>query len=335
MIREDNVTLETLTEDLQREKVTLKEYVTRSEGSALITTVLNKVLLDKYKSHPVVWSQFMKLIRSDGRDVRVPDINAINPAYVPELSEIPFTQLDITSTTIEVDKYASRIGISQEMIDDNEANLLGWTVGMAGTKFAELQDEEGIKALATYYSTGAALDTSVPTYKGRYNRGTYHLTGTLTNNLSASAWSWEEIISTGLTLMNTQTITLLGETYRYPVYPTTILVHTDKSIALSKILRAVTTVVSTGVGAGSGGGVLLLAGSNVFRGMMKMVSTPYMQTRHSYMLDPSRGSLVMVQRNTPAIDQNANWAFDAKEVRGRVRFRAAVTEDRGILPILH
>lgn len=336
MIREDNVTLETLSEDLAREHITLKEYVTRSEGTAIITTVLNKVLMDKYKAYPAAWRRIFKVIQSDGRDVRVPDINAINPAYVPELSEIPFANMDITSTTIEVDKYGMRAGISQEMIDDNEVNLLGWTVGMLGTKMSELQDEEGIKAIHTYNITSANLDASVAQYKGRYNRGAFHLTGALPlSGISATAMGWEEALSTGLNRLRDQTITLLGETYRYPVYANSILIHTSKALTLAKVLNATLTVVATGVAdvIGVAGGKTQLAGTNVFKNLVNMIETPYAPTRTSWLFDSNRGSLVMVTRKAPVLDKTQNFAFDAQEVRGLTRFRAAVTEARGIIAI--
>ena len=49
-IREDNITFETLMEDLKANKISVKEYVTRSEHSNLFTTVINKKVLDSYKN---------------------------------------------------------------------------------------------------------------------------------------------------------------------------------------------------------------------------------------------------------------------------------------------
>jgi hypothetical protein len=77
MIREDNITLETLFEDLQTEGITLKEYVTRSEGSALFTVSLNKVLLNNYKSFPTAYKKVMKVVTlgdGQGSDVKFPNM---------------------------------------------------------------------------------------------------------------------------------------------------------------------------------------------------------------------------------------------------------------------
>ena len=337
MIREDNVTLETLQEDLASEGIKLKEYVTRSEGSALLTVSLNKVLIDKYNSFPSVHGRIMKTVTlgdGQGSDIKFPDLNGINPAYVPELSEIPFANQDITSTTVEPDKFAIRAGISQEMIDDNEVNLLGWTMGTIGTKMAETEDEEAIKALHTYCGAAAAVDTSLVTYKGRYNRGVYHLTGTCTNTFSATALDWEDIVNTGMNVMQSQTISLLGDTYRYPVMIDTLFIHTSKAIGAKKVLASSQIIVLSGIGAPGGGGTMVGGGKNFYNGILNVVESPFCPTRTAYALDSKRGSVVFVQRKKPALDKNANWAFDAQEVRARSRFRAAVIEERGIMPIL-
>lgn len=335
MIREDNVTLETLQEDLNTEGITLKEYVTRSEGGALFTVSLNKVLIGKYNTFPSVHKQIMKTVTlgdGQGSDVKFPDMNGINPAYVPELSEIPFANMDITSTTVEADKFAIRAGISQEMIDDNEVQLLNWTMGMIGTKMAESEDEEAIKAIHTYSSTGAVVDTSVPTYKGRYNRGVYHLTGSHSIGMSASALSWEHIINTGMNMMESQTITLLGETYRYPVMANTLFLHTSKALGARKVLSSANIIMLSGIGV-NGNDTHVGAGPNLYNGLLTVVASPFCPQWSAWMFDRGRGSMVFLQRKSPAIDKNANWAFDAQEVRAKSRFRAAVIEEKGIFPI--
>ena len=337
MIREDNITLETLTEDLKADNISLKEYVTRSEGAALFTVSLNKVLIDKYNTFPSVHKQIMKTVTlgdGQGSDVKFPDLNGINPAYVPELSEIPFANLDITSTTVEPDKFAIRAGISQEMIDDNETQLLSWTMGMVGTKMAETEDEEAIKALHTYCATGAVVDTSLATYKGRYNRGVYHLTGATTNGLSASALDWETIVNTAMNALQSQTITLLGETYRYPVMANTLFLHTSKAIAARKVLASARVIVASGLNA-PGAGLMVGGGENLYNGLLTVIASPFCPTRTGFIFDVNRGSMVFLQRKSPAIDKNANWAFDAQEVRAKSRFRAAVIEERGLHPIYY
>jgi len=335
MIREDNVTLDNLVEDLRTEGLTIKEYLTRSEGgSHLFTTALNKILLNNYTSHPKAYTKAFTVIQNQGKDVKFPRLHGINPAYVPELSEIPFATMDITSITVSVEKFGLRVGISQEMIDDNEVGLAGWIVTRVGVKMAELEDQEAFKALHTYCATGAVVDTTVRTYMGSYDRGKYYTTGSFTNQQSATSLNWEDIINTGMGVLQGQTITILGDAHPYPVYPKALLIHPAKSLPVRRILQAPLVSYSTGVGDTNLGSSTLLAGTNVLNGMLQVIETPYLGKATAYLCDPSRGSLVFLQRQKPIIDQDSNFAFDAKEVRARSRFIGAVVEERGLYSYL-
>ena len=130
MIREDNITLQTLSEDLTNEDITLKEYITRSEGAALFTVAINKELLNAYQNYPVAYKKVFNVISGEKKDLRFPSIFGLKPEFIPELSEIPFDAMDVSSTTIYPRKFGLRAGISQEMIDDNEVSLLAWTMNL-------------------------------------------------------------------------------------------------------------------------------------------------------------------------------------------------------------
>ena len=76
-IREDNITLDLLFEDLVREKVSLKEYVSRSEHSNLFTVAINKKILDSFKEHPSVYQQVFDVVPlgdGQGSDIRFPSL---------------------------------------------------------------------------------------------------------------------------------------------------------------------------------------------------------------------------------------------------------------------
>lgn len=335
MIREDNATFETLTEDLKREKMTIKEYVTRSEHSSLFTTVINKKVLGALEKHPSVYQDIFEVINmgdGEGSSIRFPTLYGINPEVVPELSEIPFGDLDDTSTTVEPYKFGIRMGISQEMIDDNEVGLIGWITTRAGTRMGILRDQESFKALHTFNSTAAAVDTSLSTFMGNRNRGLYYTTGAFSNNFSATAMEWEDVLNSGIQLMKNQTITIAGEVYRIPVYVDTIIANSVVDIPLRKILRASTVVVATGVGGVDHAAKTQLAGSNVWVGALKVITTPYCGRGTGYLVQGKRG-MVFLERKPIEISQNANWAFDAKEVRALTRFMPAVVEERSMLPL--
>ena len=336
MIREDNATLDTLFEDLINDKISIKEYITRSEGgSHIFTTLLNKKLLTAYQTTPVTYTQFVDVVQSDGKDIRFPALDGVNPAYVPELSEIPFTQTDITSVTVIPEKFGMRVGISQEMIDDNEVNLMGWHVTRAGVKMRELEDQETYKAIHTFHGTGAAGDASVSTYMGNYDRGKYYTTSTCTLTLSGTALGWEALMTTAINILQTRTISLLGETFRSPVYPDTIVCNTVNAIPLYKLLNATLVVNASGVVDPTGSlGAAQLAGNNMWKGMLNVIASPFAPVKNSWLCKGKR-SFVFVQRHTPKIDKNANWAYDAQEIRALSRFMPAVVEQAGWLPIAH
>jgi len=335
-IREDNITLTTLFEDLARERVTLKEYVTRGEHSSLFTVAIDKQLMDIVKAHPTVYSKVAAVINKgdgQGRTVRFPSLYGINPEYVPELSEIPFSDMDDTATTVEAVKFGVRMGISQEMIDDNEVGLIDWTLGTVGVRIGVLRDQEFFKALHTYNATGAAVDTSLSTYIGNRNRGAYYTTGSFTYQQSASAANWEQLLNTAIQQMANQTITLQGETYKTPVFVDTIVANSVRDISLRKLLRSATIIQSTGIGDAGNASVTQVAGNNIWNGALNVITTPYMARGQAYLLSSKRG-LVMLDRKPVEITRNKNWAFDAEEVKATTRFMPAVIEQRSIFSIL-
>ncbi len=335
-IREDNATFETLTEDLVRAKVSIKEYVTRSEHSNLFTTVINKKVLDNFKAHPTVYQKVFDVVTvgdGQGTDIRFPTLYGINPEFVPELGEIPFGDVDDTATVVSPVKYGIRMGISQEMIDDNEVGLMDWMIRRTGQRMAILRDQESFKALHTFNQTAHSVDASISTFIGNRNRGAYYTTGSFTNQLSASAANWEQLLNTAIQSMKDQTITFNGNTYRIPVFVNTIIANSVRDIALRKILRATTVVGATGIGDAGNASITQLAGNNIWNGMLNVITTPYMPRGSAYLVEGKRG-LVFLERKPVTVDQNANWAFDAQEVRARTRFMPAVVEERSMFSIL-
>lgn len=335
MIREDNVTLQTLQEDLAAEHISLKEYIGRNEGALLFTVAINKHLLNSYKSFPSVANQVFTTVPKgdgEGRQIRFPNIWGCNPKYIPELSEVPFDQLDISAVTVQAEKFGLRMGISQEMIDDNEVSLINWTVGMVGTKMAELRDQEAFKMLDTYHATGGGgVDSTINTFLGNQNRGATYTTATLTNDLSATAVNWEVLIATAITTLKTQTVTLLGQTYRYPVYADTLIVPSLRELAVRKVINVSTVVMATGLGHANAA-VTQLAGSNLFQGILNVVASPYVGRGQSYIVQKGRG-LVIVEREAIRVDRKANWEYEAEEVKAISRFMPAVIDERSIFGV--
>lgn len=336
MIREDNMTLQTLAEDLKRDRISLKEYVTRPEHSNLFTTTINKAVLASFQEHPSVYQQVFDVIPigdGEGSDISFPTLYGINPEYVPELSEIPFSDIDDTATTVSPVKFGVRMGISQEMIDDNEVGLIQWTLRQVGMRVGMLRDKESFKALHTFNATAAAVDTSLRTWIGTRNRGAYYTTGSFTNQLSASAANWEQVLNTAINAMKNQTITFGGNTYDIPVYVNTIVANSVRDIALRKLLRSATIIQSTGVGDAGNASITQVAGSNIWNGALNVITTPFCARGSAYLMQAKRG-LVLLDRKPFSVNRQANWAFDAEEVKATTRFMPAVVEQRSIFSVL-
>jgi len=330
VIREDNITLQSLEEDLAHDNITLKEYVTKSEGTALFTVALNKQLLNTYKNFPTFYKRVFKVIQNDGKDVRFPSIFGIRPEFVPELSEIPFGNLDISSTTVYARKFGLRMGISQEMIDDNEVSLLSWIMSMIGEKTAMLFDQECAKVIDAHNITGMTVDgTWSGGYVGSRNRGVYYATSSFTNGISASAANWEQLINTAINTLRSQTKTLGSQNYRYPVMADTIVAHSVRDMSLRKVLNSSIIIGATGIGDAGNASITQVAGKNLFNQLLNVVTTPYLSRSSCYITKAGRG-LILLMRKAPAVDKNTNWAFDAQEGRVLTRFWPAVIDERSV-----
>src|SRR3990167_4579407 len=120
------MTMEELTEVMRQDKLTIQEVLTKSEGAALFVTTLDKKMLDAYKDVPAKWQFVADEIITDGSDVRLPELIGVQGFWKPELTEIPFADVDITGTTYQIESFGLRLGISQEMIEDNKIGLIGW-----------------------------------------------------------------------------------------------------------------------------------------------------------------------------------------------------------------
>lgn len=196
-----------------------------------------------------------------------------------------------------------------------------------------LRDQEFFKMLHTYHSTGAAADGSLGTYVGNRNRGAYYTTGAFTLGTSGSTpTEWSIMLGTALRLMKAQAITIRGDVYRIPVYGDTLIANSRHEIGLAKLIRSSTIVLATGLSTPQGAAKTQLGGSNPWAGMLKLLTTPYCPDGGQFITQGTRGT-IMMERKAPAIDRQANWAFDAQEVKATTRFIPAVIEERSILAI--
>ena len=312
----------------------LKEYLTRSEGPELFTTAINdKLLQGSMPEIPGTFDMIYGTVQlNQRRDISFPSIRGINPDLVPELAEFKFADIQaFTSITVEPVKFGVRIGISREMIEDNEVGLVGFRAREAGRAHRELDRREHFKCLS-FFSTGPVTTTGVI---GIRNHGLTYPQGGYTNVVSGTADSWETRIGRAIDVLLQQTITVNDMTISFPVTPSILVANPTHRIPISKVLNTTTVVVATGVNGGDNGGMAdatNLAGTNVFNGILTPIYDPTIVTGQAFVLAPKRG-LVSVRRTPLEVETFENQAFDADEMKTRSRYLPAVIEERFICDI--
>jgi len=275
-------------------------------------------------TEPIVTDPVVTIDLSDCQHVRQANVRGVNPDLVPELSEFknaePFA---FTSITVSPQKFGMLIGISREMIEDNEVGLVGYRTREAGRSHRELQRREHMKCIG-FFSTGPAVATGVV---GSRNHGAFYTKGGYSNVLSATALTWEEIISRSETTLISQQITVGDMTVDFPVVPNAIIANPHHMNAIQKVLNASITVVATGVGQPGGAGANV-AGTNIFRGRLPVqIFDNNIPTGQALIGLAGRG-LVTVRRTNLEVETHENFRFDADDLKTRERFLPAVIEDR-------
>src|SRR3990167_5070487 len=143
---------EEILKEAKKGKFNLKEFLTRSEGSELFTDSLDLMLLEGFNGvfPSNIESIFNTVSVTQGRVLRFPSIRGINPDLVPELGEYQRAAWEITGVSVEVHKFGVLLGISREMIDDNEVGLIGMRAKMVGAAHRELYRQELAKCLSVF-----------------------------------------------------------------------------------------------------------------------------------------------------------------------------------------
>ena len=310
----------------------LLEYLTRSEATQAFSTALNDKLIQGLNPElPQAYDLVYDTVNINRKNITFPSIRGINPDLVPELAEFKFVDHALTSITVEPRKFGQRIGISRELLEDNEIGMIGWRTREAGRAHRELRRREHFKCLG-YYSTGPAVCTGIV---GTRNHGIFYPQNGYTNFISATAMNWEQRIARAMDQLLQQTITVGDQTIAFPVYADTIVANPSHQVAIQKVLNSVITVAGTGVGpvGAAIGADSNLAGTNIFRGKLPIqIYDPTIATAQAFVLQSKRG-LASVRRTDLEIETYENKPFDGDELKSRERFLPAVIEERFICDI--
>src|ERR1051326_5519021 len=108
-----------INESLRSRNFNLKEFLTRSEGPELFTTVLNDKLFAAL--HPelpnAIASVYEEVPLDAGRTIRFPSVRGVNVNMVPENSEFQRAEWEITGVEVEPVKFGILLGLTREMIE--------------------------------------------------------------------------------------------------------------------------------------------------------------------------------------------------------------------------
>lgn len=319
--------LKDLKEMLQRRGIGnfhIKEFLTRSEGPELFTTAINDMLIAAgTPEFPDAWTRLYTTIPIVRRDISIPDIRGINPDLVKEGHAPYLVQHSFTSVTVTPQKFGLDIGITKEMLEDNETNLMGWRAGEIGRSHRELSRREAFKALS-FFSTGPAVSTGAV---GIRNHGIFYPTGGYTNFFSGTANTWEGRIQRAIAILKVQTFTVGDQIISFPVVPDTIIANPTHEQSIRKVLNANIVVISSGLAGAN------LAGSNVFGNIIaNQVYDPTIPTGQALVLQSKRG-LAYVTRTPLSVDEWEDRQFDVIRMKTRTRYLHAVVQERFICDI--
>ena len=120
-----------------------------SEMPELLVNAFNTKLLDGYKEHINLWPQIFDYITITKKDVDLPGLKGIHVWEISSGEEKKFIGPCPGEATLTPKKYVSMIPFTEEMLDDCEIDLMGWTLRMVGHRHKQKEDEIAFAAVTT------------------------------------------------------------------------------------------------------------------------------------------------------------------------------------------
>lgn len=125
------------------------EARSRSEMPELLRTAFDTKLLDGYKEHVNLWPQVFDYMTITKKDVDLPGLKGIHVWEISSGEEKKFIGPCPGEATLTPKKYVSMIPFTEEMLDDCEIDLMGWTLRMIGHRHKQKEDEIAFGAVTT------------------------------------------------------------------------------------------------------------------------------------------------------------------------------------------
>ncbi len=279
---------------LKESFLTWKEARTQSELPEILRTAFNTRILEGYGEHQTLWPMVFDQIRITKKDVDLPNLKGIHIYQVDDAEEKHFSAPQSGKATMEPAKYVGMVPFSQEMIDDAEIDLMGWTLRILGHRHKQNED---FVSFATFAARGTTMNTNT------------------TTGMNAAA------LESAMAILANRTVTSGGYTERDPVVADVLLCDPTRLFQAREIIRTSLTVVN------NIGGTIAAGGTNVFQNLLNIVATPYTDTDYYY-IGKARiwGGALFCRRQDVTVDNWEDMLRDVQNVKAKQRFSADIVE---------
>lgn len=266
-----------------------------SEMPELLVNAFNTKLLDGYKEHEVLWPQIFDYITITKKDVDLPGLKGIHVFEVSSGEEKKFIGPCPGEATLTPKKYVSMIPFTEEMLDDSEIDLMGWTLRMMGHRHKQKEDEIAFGAVTT---RGGSMNANTST------------------GLNAAA------LEAGMAILLNRTITCQGYTERDPITANFLLVDPTHLMQAKELINTSLTVVPNIAATATTTG-----GTNVFQNILNIIVTPHIDSTYYYMgMAKVFGGALFCRRKPVTVQNWADMLRDVENVKAKCRFTADIVE---------
>ncbi len=271
-----------------------KEARTGTELPEILRTAFNTRILEGYDEHQTLWPLVFDQINITAKDVDLPNLKGIHIYEVTDSEEKHFSAPQSGKAVMEPKKYVGMVPFSQEMIDDAEIDLMGWTLRILGHRHK--QNEDYI-SFATFNTRGGSMSTNA------------------TTGLNAAA------LEAALATLSNRTVTSGGYAERDPIVADVLICDPTRLFQARELVNTSLTVVN------NIGGTIAAGGSNIFQNVLNIIATPYTDTTYYY-IGKARifGGALFCRRQELMVDNWEDMLRDVQNVKAKQRFISDIIE---------
>lgn len=158
-------------------KVSIKEAFFTADAPILFPKVMSNVLREAAEPEYALTPLF-DVVRTDGRVMEFPAVNAITASEIPEGQEYPEQQLAFAKQSEgKVTKKGVKVSFTEEVIQDSQWDIVALHVRAAGRAMARLKEQIAVKrfteAATVKFDNSSSTETTGRGIDGAYNGTLY------------------------------------------------------------------------------------------------------------------------------------------------------------------